>query len=192
LADGTTRLPAKPMNQNYQSVFMNPHNSILKIIIVHEDLNTGIEAATILRRMAERLEAEFKIESGAWQMESAIWKFEMLRDPELRGQATREAAQADMIIFSLYDAELPASVRDWIENVLPMKDGGHSALVALLDRKNAASSETSPPEAYLRRLAGQYGLDYFCNTDNQNRRFASGIEPLVVHSKGDAAVWRTH
>ena len=171
---------------------MNTLNSVLKIVIVHEDLITGIEATTLLSRMAAQLEAEFEIKSDTWQMDSGIWKFEMLRDPELWEQAVAEAAAADMIIISVGDAGLPACVRHWIEKALPMKEGGPAALVALLDRDNDTPAEPSRPEVYLRRLAGQYGLDYFCNSGDQTRRIASGIESIVVHSESDAAVWRCH
>jgi hypothetical protein len=163
---------------------MDTLDSVLKIVIVHEDLNTGIGAATVLGRLTALLETEFQIESDAWRMDSNIWKFEMLREPELGKQAAAEAVAADMIIISVCEDELPAYVRDWIEGVLPMKEGRPAALVALLDWESDASGQSPRPEAYLRRLAGRNGLDFFCNTDDQSRHIASGIESIVSRREG--------
>lgn len=159
-------------------------NSVLKISILHESLIAGIAAVAVLRRLVAQLEAELKIQSGAWQIDSNVWKFEMLRNPELRAQAAADAAEADMIIISVGSAGMPDRVRDWIESVLPMKDGRPAALVALLDRGNDASGEPPRSGAYLRRLAGEYGLDFFCNTDDQSRHIASGIGSIVSRCEG--------
>lgn len=159
-------------------------NSVLKIIVVHENLIAGIAAMAVLRRLVMQLEAELGIKSSAWQIDSYVWKFELLRDPELGAQAAAEAAEADLIIISVGAVGLPARVRDWLERVLPVKDGRPAALVALLDRGNDASGEPSRSGAYLRRLAGEYGLDFFCNTDDQSRHIASGIESIVSRCEG--------
>lgn len=169
---------------------MITNNSLLKIILVHENLIAGIAALAVLRRLVAQLEAELEIKSGAWHVDSNVWKFEMLRDPELRVQAAAEAAEADMIIISVGNAGLPASVRDWLESALPMKDGRPAALVALLDRGNAASGEPPRSGAYLRRLAERYGLDFFCNSDDQSRHIASGIESIVSRCEGFSTVGR--
>jgi hypothetical protein len=169
---------------------MNIHNSFLKIVIAHEDLVTGIEAAAVLRRLAAQIESEFSIKSDAWQIGSSLWKFEMLQEPELREQALAEAVAADMIIISV-GTRLPACVMQWIEKALPMKKGGPAALVALLDRVNPfCETEAFCPETYFRRLAGQYGLDFFCNTDDQTRHISSGIESIVSRCERRSTNWK--
>jgi hypothetical protein len=174
-------------NQNKHPEFMITRNSVLKIIIVHEDFIAGIEAAAVLRRLAAQLEAEFELKGDAWQIDNGLWKFEMLHNPELWEQAAAEAVAADMIIISVCDAELPGSVRDWLENVLPVKEGKPAALVALLDPGIDPSGEPLRSEAYLRRLAEQYGLDFFCNTDDQPRC----VEPIISSSESNSAIWRS-
>lgn len=165
-------------------------NSILKIIVVHENLTAGIAAVTVLKRMVAQLEAELEITSGDWQIDSNVWKFEMLRDPELCVQAATEAAEADMIIISLGSDGLPARIKDWLESVLPMKDGKPAALVTLLNRRHDAGSEPPRSGAYLRRLAKQYGLDFFCNTDDPSENIASGIESIASRCDGNLPSWR--
>ena len=158
---------------------MNTLTSVLKVVIAHEDLNTCGEALAVLSRLAAQLESEFQIESDVWQMDRSIWDFEMLRDPELRKQAVTDAADADMIILSVCDSELPVSVQAWLESALLMKDGRPAALVALLAPAVAASGRPSRPEAALRRLAGKYGLDFFCSANGQSRHIASSIESII-------------
>jgi hypothetical protein len=68
-----------------------------------------------------------------------------------------------------------------------MKEGRPAALVALLDPGNNASRELTRSEAYLQRLAEQYGLDFFCNTDDQPRC----VEPIISRSESDSAIWRS-
>ncbi len=165
-------------------------NSVLKLIIVHKNLIAGIATVAVLRRLVAPLEAELGSQSGAWQIDSNVWKFEMLRDPELCVEAAAEAAEADMIIISVGGAGLPARVRDWLESVLPMKDGRPAALVALLDRGNDTGGEPPFSEDYLRRLAGQYGLDFFCNTDDQSRHTACGLDSIVSRCEGNSITWR--
>ena len=171
---------------------MNISDAVLKIVIVHEDPATGIRAATLLNRLMAQSESVFELQNGAWRIDHGFWNFEMLSDPKFRNQAADEAVAADMIIISVGDAGLPASVRDWIETVLPMKAGVPAVLVAMVDRGNDAPGEPPRPEACLRGLAGRYGLDFICNTDNQTPRNASGFEPDTARSEGDTPVWRIH
>ncbi len=171
---------------------MNTRNSVLKTIIVHKDLTTGIEAVAVLRRLVAQLDARFEIKSGAWQINNGAWNFEMLRDPEPWQQAATAAIEADIIIFSAGDSELPACVRNWIESVLPMKAAGPAALVALLDRWHEASGEPPRLCVYLRRLAEQCGVDFFCNTDDKPTHIESGIESILSRHEGVSAIWRDH
>ncbi|HTX22216.1 MAG TPA: hypothetical protein VMD27_10225 [Candidatus Aquilonibacter sp.] len=165
-------------------------NSLLKIVIVHGDLITGIQATAVLRRLAAGLDAEFEIKCDDWQIDSGVWKFEMLHDPELWEQAASEAVEADMIIISVGSEELPVCMERWIESVLSTKAGAPAALVALLDRSNEAFGDPLRSEVYLRRLAEQFGLDFFCNTDDQTPHIKSAIESIVTRSRDNSAIWR--
>ena len=170
---------------------MNARNSVLKIVIVYEDLVTGIEATAVLSRLAGHLETELEIKRDTWWMDNCVWKFEMLRDPELWQLAVTEVVEADIIIISIGGAELPVCARNWIESVLPMKEGRPAALVALLNRGQDVPGKPSRPEAYLRRLAGQCGFDFFCNTDHLPPCVESGIESIISRSGDDPAMGRS-
>jgi hypothetical protein len=169
----------------------NTYDTLLKIIIVHEDHISGIEAVAVLGRLAAGLDAEFGLKSDGWRIDSGVWKFEMLHDPELWELAVVEAVEADMIIISAGCAELPSRVRNWIESVLPMKVGGPAALVALLDLDHETYDEAPRLGACLRRLAEQSGLDFFCNADEQRSCIESGMESTISHSENNSAIWRS-
>jgi hypothetical protein len=164
---------------------MNTLNSVFRVVIAYDNLVAGIEAADVLRRVALQLEEEFGIQDDVWQIDSGVWKFETLRDPELRAEAAGEAVAADIIIISVGSAELPASVENWIESVLLRKEGGQAAMVALLDPRHEISGEPPRLENYFRRLAEQYGLDLFCNTDEPRLSVRSGIASALSRNEDD-------
>src|SRR5262249_17960024 len=97
-----------------------------------------------------------------FEINSDLWKFELLNLPQLGERAALEAAQADMIIISTRGTgELPAHVKKWIERWLPQKTGGQSALVALLHPDPAPMGEWPPLCAYLRQVAERGNMDFF-------------------------------
>src|SRR5207249_86729 len=60
---------------------------------------------------------------------SDLWEFDLMADPQLRGCATADAAQADMAVISAGGgAEMPAHVKKWIEAWLGRKKDRPAAL----------------------------------------------------------------
>ncbi|HEY1663708.1 MAG TPA: hypothetical protein VGI03_14920 [Verrucomicrobiae bacterium] len=147
---------------------MKELNSVFKIVIVHDDLISAIQAVEMLKRLAERLESEHGIGCNIWQTINNIWKFDWLEDPELWEQVVANTIEADMIIISAGSStELPACVRNWIEKALPRKQGEPTALVALIGGERKNRSESSQSGVFLRQMAQQFGFDFFCNLDHQ-------------------------
>jgi hypothetical protein len=180
---------AKRCAQNHIKInyVMNVLDSIFKVIIVHEDPVSGQQAASVLRRLAARLESEFAIEGAMSETSGNVWKFEGLQNPEQMELAVAKAAEADMIIISAGNlSKLPDCVRNWLESALPRKRGEPAALVALLDRTTETHTATSHPGDYLRELAERFGLDFFCNADETRRR-DSGIAAVLSRAEDDSA-----
>ena len=166
---------------------MNVLDSILKVIIVHEDRVSGRQAAAVLKRLAARLEGEFAIQGARWESSGNVWKFEGLENPEQLELAVAKAAEADMIIISAGNlSKLPDCVRNWLESALPRKQGEPAALVALLDRKTETHTGTSHPGDYLREVAERFGVDYFCNADQAGERDL-GTETVFSGAEDDSA-----
>jgi hypothetical protein len=148
-------------------------SAAIRITIVYENFAAGIRAKEVSERLANQLKEECEINSG-------LWKFEVLAHPQLREQAASEAAQADMIIVSARAAEeLPAHVRRWIESWLPQKRSHHSALVALLDEDEETVGESRSLGSYLRDVAELGSMDFFYHAGGRRpRNLEYGLETL--------------
>jgi hypothetical protein len=166
---------------------MNALDSIFKVVIVHEDSVAGLQAANVLRQLGEQLGNQLRLDINPWLFCNRVWQFDWLQDPELWEQAVAKAVEANMIIISTgQHTELPASVRSWIESVLPRKQGV-SALVALLGGRREMHTTSLPPARYLRQLARQYGVDFFCNQNDQLPRAEPDTEPILCQFEDDSA-----
>jgi hypothetical protein len=96
-----------------------------------------------------------------WQVTSQMWKFDLLRVPELRELAAEDAVLADLIIVSCNaDGELPAGVRAWIEMSLGSQAKA-VALVALLDCPPGEVERARNTQTYLERVAQRAHMEFF-------------------------------
>jgi hypothetical protein len=134
------------------------HSYDFKIVLLHEDLVSGIRGMSVLERLAGQLEMESE------KLDIDIWKFAVLRNPDLRVQATDMLKQANMIIISAGGrAELPGHVREIIEKALGLRQERDAAIVALLDWDQAATNALPQLGLYLENLAATMDMDFFCN-----------------------------
>ncbi len=127
----------------------------LSVLLVYEDLSTGLRARRAFEETARRLasEADFNVD---------LWKFDLLREPVLLQWATKAAADADIIFLSAHGyGELPHAVDLWLKRWLESRGGGPCALVVLLDQEagdNAAATQALQG-LHARALAG--GVEIF-------------------------------
>ena len=101
-----------------------------------------------------------------------LWKFDVLRTPELRDVATAEAARADMILIATRGAgELPEEVKIWIDAWLARKGkvrNGQTALTVLFDAPPGDVGTSALVQfAYLQRVARKGNMDFFVSTFDQ-------------------------
>lgn len=129
-------------------------NGALKIVIAYETAAIAVRA----KEMTEFIAADLQIECDSWPMI-------LLSIRELSRQAATAAAQADLVIIAARgDGHLPAEVRNWIEDWLPRRKQGPSALVVLFDAEAHPPDGSHPPDcAYLREVARRGSMDFFCN-----------------------------
>lgn len=145
---------------------INTLDSVLRIVLIHEDATSGSQALALLKRLVERLGKNFGAGASPWRMDSQIWKFDWLHDSKLWAAALAWAVKADMIVISAgTDGALPVDVRDWIASALSQKHGAPVALVALMGEPQAAHPLAVAPGAFLRQLAQEHDADFFCNLD---------------------------
>ena len=136
----------------------------LKIVLVYDGLADLIRAYEIWSALA----AQFK---NKIQIVSSAWNFALLRDPRLRRKAALHTAEANMIVLSASGrSHLPEHMRHWIRSWIPWKKGRRDALIAVLDNQPPHSGNATRLCDFLRQLAKQTGMDFFCNTDEGQRR----------------------
>jgi hypothetical protein len=124
-----------------------------RVVIVYEDFRTARQAQQACDFLAANLTHE-------WQVTSQMWKFDLLRIPELRELAAEDALLANLIIVSCNgDGELPADVRTWIEMWLG-HDADAVALVALLDCPPGQAERAQVTQGYLKRVAQRAHMEF--------------------------------
>jgi hypothetical protein len=140
-----------------------PCEPVFKLFIACEDNAAFFQA--------RKVEDQVKVLCGEEIKTSRVfWSFSLLRHPRLRQHAVREAAEAQLIIVSVTSNQhLPSSVKALIESLPACSYRGQAALVALVGHEEGPLQEPPPNVPYLRRVADQRGLDFFCNKSGWDR-----------------------
>src|SRR5882762_7632709 len=101
-------------------------NRNLNILILFEDLPTGKRGKQVYDYLSSHLSADF-------QFNHKLWKLSVLATPMVRELAAKDAAEADILIFSVHgDGELSPEVKSWLDISIGQR-GTPIALVALFD-----------------------------------------------------------
>src|SRR5215471_376015 len=97
-------------------------NSTLKVVIVYEDFEAGTHAKKTYDFLAANLGHDCQFSYQMWKFEVSI--------PQLREIAAKDSANADLIMLSCHEHNLPPEVMAWLE--LWLGETNHAvALVAL-------------------------------------------------------------
>ena len=133
---------------------MNPN---LTVVMAYDDLSTAKRAKETWDHLLHNLGEDYLLQLR-------LWKFEVLRVPELREAAARDAVSADLIFIAAREtANLPAEVKEWIDLWLRQKHNHPSAIAV-------SSDPAGPCAAYLREVAQQAGMDFFAATTPSQSR----------------------
>lgn len=144
----------------------------LNVVIAFEDVAAGKHAQRFYEYLTQRLGADF--EFTRYQ-----WNFSLLKDPNVREVAARDAVTADIVIIATHgDADLPEHFRSWIKmwvgrNANPM------ALVALFDRRVECDITRMLVRSYLNDVARIGGMEFFTEPDNSPNFDPACLERLV-------------
>jgi len=71
------------------------------VLLLYQDFSTGVRARQALDQVVRQFDlgADFKV---------VLWRFDLLREPEVRERAATEAATADIVFLSAHSlAEIP-------------------------------------------------------------------------------------
>jgi hypothetical protein len=128
----------------------------MKVVVVYEDMETGHRAMKICNHLHQFQGAEE-------QFRLSLWNYAIFRLPELRDLAAYDAAPAALIIVSTHgQGDVPQEVQDWFDLWLQRRIPQESALVAILDAPPDGDQCLSPIQVFLKKVADQAGMDFFC------------------------------
>jgi hypothetical protein len=129
----------------------------INFVIVSEDLPCGVLAKHLYDELVDQMEGQL-----AFTYE--VWPFRGLKDPHLRELATRDATEADILIFAVSGREdLPMEVKSWMQTWLGLSDKT-GALVMLSDQDHGSEQYTESVRSYLQDAAARTGLEFLTNT----------------------------
>jgi hypothetical protein len=134
----------------------------VEVLLVYEDLSTGLRAREAFERVARQLEleADFEVE---------LWKFDLLREPALLELAANDAATADIVFLSAHgQGELPGTVHLWLGHWLERRVGAPCALVILTDTlAGAPATANQRLEGFCARAMAA-GVDVFLHAAEES------------------------
>src|SRR5262245_53661861 len=126
-------------------------DTIIRVITVYESAVGAIRAREVSTLLAHQL-------TEGREIQSDFWKFDLLKQTDLRAQASSEATAADVIIIAASTTEeLPMYVKRWIEELPPRSAGVHGTLVVLVDYETTVAS---PLRSCLAHAAKSRGMDF--------------------------------
>jgi hypothetical protein len=129
------------------------------MVIVYDGLGDLVRVYEVWSKLVVRFVHDIQIHCSAWN-------FSLLRDAELQELAARRTAEADMVVLSANGKNnLPDHMKDWIASWLPHKAGRGGALVAVLEPRAGGGAPEPVLRNYLREIARDGGMDFFCNED---------------------------
>jgi DNA-binding NarL/FixJ family response regulator len=127
----------------------------LRVLLVYEDLITGLRGRQTLERIVRDIDAKL-------DCEFKVWKFNLLREAALCAQAASEAAEADIVFLAAHrQDELPDWVKRWLSQWLSRTHGEPCALAVSLDEDVLRSRRTRSLLESLRAEALLAGVDVF-------------------------------
>jgi len=136
------------------------------------------ESASVAKIAKEKWDYMVHALANRYDFELRVWKFDILRIPELRDVAINDAAKAQMVLVATHGAgELPRQVKVWIERWVALKDRVQESarlLTFLFDPSSDRSGASAFPQfAYLQQAARWGSMDFIaCATPIQSHQSA--------------------
>src|SRR6185436_11244988 len=126
------------------------------------------ESASVAKIAKEKWDYMVHALQSRYDFELRLWKFEILRIPELRDVAINDAAKAQLVFVAAHGAgELPVQVKEWIEQWLALKNRVEAAgrLLAFLFDPSSDRSWVSafPKFTYLQQAARRGSMDFIAS-----------------------------
>jgi len=131
-------------------------HSAFSVVLAYDTYSDGIRAKEFFDRLVFN-------HGELFQFTCHLWRFDVLRDPQLFEAAIRDALGADMIVFvTCQSQELPVEARRWIDHWLPSMQDDFGGLVLLPGDQPRQVGETTTLCATLKEMAEKLNVQVFC------------------------------
>ncbi len=155
LAEDTTAsalLDAGPENRETR-VAAAKYDPALSLAVIYQDSTTHAWATQVWEQSCRLVGAEF--------LRCTWWDLSRLGEQEVLVDAALSAAQADIIVVSIYEGtELPARLEAWCDVWLTHRFGSTGALIALLGVSDTTGYRSTRVRERLAELARLGQLDF--------------------------------
>jgi hypothetical protein len=169
------------MTNEIQNI-LNPTAAGLNVLVVYDNLVSGIKAKDLCDRLAQHFKTSCPLRLSFWSLFA-------LRLPTLAGAAAEEAAQTDLLIVAVDgDAALSPPVKSWISRSTRGLRSHAGALVAQFHGIVRMNQETAPAYECLKHIADDAGVDFFSEVVEADEERHS-IESIHQHARMGSPVW---
>ncbi len=144
----------------------------LKVLLVYEDFETGLTARHTLDGIIQAFDAAADVQVN-------LWRFDLLVDPVLRGEAAEEANEAELVIVSLHGHEpLPSGAKSWLDEWFGRERKHESALVVLLDLDALHTPLAEEMLEKLNTATRRAGIEMFIHHGDAQLRWTSAVQDI--------------
>ena len=152
--------PVDTLMKKLQAVSrLGKHPKQLAAVAAYEDAHTEARVNEFCRSLGRHLGQQCEISQQ-------MWLFNELRIPQLRAIAAKEAARADLVIFSAHHAQtFPAEVKDWTELWLRQKDSRPGVLLALFDP--VYQGDSTALQTYLKEVSRRGKKEFLVQSEER-------------------------
>jgi hypothetical protein len=126
---------------------------VCRILILHQDFSSYALAAEVCRRVMGKFAVDFEFNIKGWNLTE-------LADDDCARHAAKTAKAADIILFSLPSAALPAEFERWQEIYLAGGARSGGVLTLLLNERETSAQALEELILRLNSIAALLGLDF--------------------------------
>ena len=138
-----------------KSAVLEMSQSSINVLIAYNEVSEGRRGMDLF--CALRHDVPTKLD-----LRCDLWRFDLIGLPGVREAAVLAARHAQMIVVATNaDVDVPAAVKDWLDQSFTGRAPGSAAMVALLHSRSAGGLALSPSRASLELMAYRRKFQFF-------------------------------